>query len=333
MVAGIVFPAAVCAVVALVWGVAQNPNERLLVATETLADVLVSASPAISSSVVHPRTPVVPKQKDSKVSANKEAASTRPPDRTVESSGSVPSSVMSSAPEETMEESKGEDETLLAAPTTNEEEVDQEEVTPPPVDPNEPTFSFWLMLSTHHEKVVQSVIQELASQHGAVAFQPHLTLVGGVPMKMFQGPMELAEKLERITLLFFGAIHVPASDLKLSRGDKFTQAVYLEVAEGSEARAKLTEYHVKACDILGIPPKEDFMPHISLIYKNLAEYDEEIAVSEEQWASITASEERIGSSTTSRGITVDAIQVMKHPAVIETCEPVMEWKSMGYVML
>lgn len=130
-------------------------------------------------------------------------------------------------------------------------------------------LSVWLLPCRDDRSTLAEKIDNLAHQYSSPRFVPHVTVLGPLTAEISQASerlRELASQFQPFDVLTTGVSHGPA---------RF-KAVFIEVAvpEGVQImRSRLTQLWPEA-------QRASFHPHISLIYKPLAESDRKaIAVS------------------------------------------------------
>lgn len=114
-----------------------------------------------------------------------------------------------------------------------------------------------------------SVISELSAKYGTPPFDPHVTVLGG-----FGEPQRLSEEevFSRSRALCKALKPYTCRVKELSAGSAYFQCVYLLMEKTDEVMQPYTQ----ACAAFGAGSK-DYMPHLSLIYGNLATEQKEEA--------------------------------------------------------
>ena len=120
-------------------------------------------------------------------------------------------------------------------------------------------FSLWLMPPPAVRDRFCPLIAELSRRLGTPAFEPHLTLVPSTVE---------ADLMARVASLAAGLAPLPVHLTEIGMVSDYFRCLFV--------RAELTPplqraYHA-ACGALGQPPG-DFMPHLSLVYGDLAPAD------------------------------------------------------------
>lgn len=107
-----------------------------------------------------------------------------------------------------------------------------------------------------YDRLAQIII-ELGHAYHAPAFEPHVTLLAGIP-----GPEEsVVGQCHQLT-----AMLEPFSVqlTRLDQLDEFYRSVFVRVLE----TAPVMETNLRAQDIFGLEQKPPYMPHLSLLYGN-----------------------------------------------------------------
>ena len=120
--------------------------------------------------------------------------------------------------------------------------------------------SLWLAPEPPCRDHFRAVIRALAGRLGTVPFEPHVTLLAGLPgepERVAERASGLAAELHPLALRWRGPRHEP----------EYFRAVFLQV-EPSEA---LLAAHERAARHFGRSPDAAFFPHLSLVYAHLSE--------------------------------------------------------------
>ena len=125
-----------------------------------------------------------------------------------------------------------------------------------------PGFSLWMLPPADVGDRFRSLIADLSRRMGTPAFEPHLTLAGGI-----DAPTERTAAARVAPL----AACLPPLPIRLM--DVGTTGDYYRCLFIHAERTPLLQraYH-EACDVLALAPG-DFMPHLSLIYGDLGAAD------------------------------------------------------------
>jgi 2'-5' RNA ligase len=109
------------------------------------------------------------------------------------------------------------------------------------------------------------VIAGLARRHGTEAFEPHVTLLGGLAgaEETLSAARRLAAGLRPFEVQLLGA----------STGLEFLHCVFVTVAGTPE----LVGARTLAREAFGVQPAEPFRPHLSLVYGDLGAEEKEFA--------------------------------------------------------
>jgi len=147
---------------------------------------------------------------------------------------------------------------------------------------NQAKVSLWLMPPEPAYSEIASQITKLAQREGSsVAFEPHVTIVGGISIQSPEEVGEIAEKLQE-GLKGFGEVAVNVLPEAEGYDDKWNQALFLPI----DPTDKLLHLCRKSREILELdavtslfPPPVN-RPHISLYYglENIPGRDEVTSV-------------------------------------------------------
>jgi 2'-5' RNA ligase len=125
------------------------------------------------------------------------------------------------------------------------------------------SYSIWLTPSKEDEAYFSSVIQELADEYDASVFYPHCTLYS--PVTDFSLAQSILEKI------VLNPIQV--TPIGISQSDNIWKTVFIELELSVELQFLKREIE----SIFLLP--YSFSPHISLIYKELADEEKESIIS------------------------------------------------------
>ena len=120
-------------------------------------------------------------------------------------------------------------------------------------------LAFWLMLSADAKPFFVSLVEELARRLDAPVFEPHVTLQGA--------EMDLGEALALMEKV--AANHSPL-ELQIAGiecSEKYTKTLYVQFRQSDEASA--------ISDAIASDSGYEFDPHLSLLYKTMAEAQKE----------------------------------------------------------
>ena len=116
-------------------------------------------------------------------------------------------------------------------------------------------FSLWIVPEGDVRRRLAALIAELARRFGGPVFDPHVTLLAGLP-----GPAESviarAEEVMRVSNPF------PVRFVGPELGNSYFRSLYLRV----EPRPELLALHAAARDAFGRTEEPPFFPHLSLMY-------------------------------------------------------------------
>jgi len=119
-----------------------------------------------------------------------------------------------------------------------------------------PKYSIWLLPSKNDHKLIYNKIEELSKVYHSELFQPHCTLISSVY------DIELAKDI--IHELDINPFRV--KPIKLNQSSNIWKTVFIEL-EKNELLNQLYQLFQNK-----LPPNEDFVPHISLIYKTMQQF-------------------------------------------------------------
>jgi 2'-5' RNA ligase len=142
-----------------------------------------------------------------------------------------------------------------------------------------------------------TVIAGLARRHGTDAFEPHVTLLGGL-----EGPGETLLSAARELALGLRPFEIQL--LGASTGLEFFHCVFVSAA-GTPA---LLEARARAREAFGVGPEEPFRPHLSLVYGDLGAEEREFA--------------RLAAGDLKSSFVADALHV------VDTSGPVPGWRRL-----
>lgn len=116
---------------------------------------------------------------------------------------------------------------------------------------------------------LSDLIKDFSDRYRTPPFAPHVTVLGG-----FGEPQGLSEEevMSRCAALCKGLKPYTCRVKELSSGASYFQCVYLLMEKTEEVQHPFT----KACAALDVVPK-DYMPHLSLVYGDLATEQKEAA--------------------------------------------------------
>ena len=124
-------------------------------------------------------------------------------------------------------------------------------------------LAFWLMPAADAKTFFTSMIDELARRLEAPAFEPHVTLQGaGVEQKR---AIELLQNVATSS----AAVQLQIAGIEFS--DKYTKTLYVQFRPSAEASA----ISGQIADGVGSRGGYEFDPHLSLLYKTLAQTEKE----------------------------------------------------------
>lgn len=130
-------------------------------------------------------------------------------------------------------------------------------------------YSLWLLPPPAVRERFGALIARLSERLGTPRFAPHLTLAGGTFASA-------EEPLARVAAL---AARRPPVLVRLGEA-ACTDAYFRCLFVRAERTPALDALHRAAAEALGEPPDPDFMPHLSLVYGDLARERKEAILAE-----------------------------------------------------
>lgn len=125
--------------------------------------------------------------------------------------------------------------------------------------PRKEVYSLWLLPVGKTRDDLQRIIADFSRKYSTPRFEPHVTLIGEIqaPAPVVKSQTEnLATLLEPFKIRLREVAYL----------DRYFRCVFIK-AEKTNA---LIDAHSKACAVLDHGDDEDYMPHLSLVYGNLA---------------------------------------------------------------
>lgn len=116
-------------------------------------------------------------------------------------------------------------------------------------------YSIWLLPSKNYHKLIYDKIKELSKVYDSEPFQPHCTLISPVY------DIELAKDI--IHEIDINPFRV--KPITLNQSSNIWKTVFIELEKNEILNQLYQLFQNKQ------PPNEDFVPHISLIYKTMEE--------------------------------------------------------------
>lgn len=129
-------------------------------------------------------------------------------------------------------------------------------------------FSLWLMPEERTYERFAELISRLSRRYGTPSFEPHVTLLGGLP-----GPEDLI--LEKCADLVRHLRPMSLRPAAAEHGDVYFRCVFLEL----EPSPDLLTAHERAQELLG-GHDAPFHPHVSLLYGDFSAREKEAIVAE-----------------------------------------------------
>ena len=116
-------------------------------------------------------------------------------------------------------------------------------------------FSLWIVPEGEVRRRLAALIEELARRFGGPVFDPHVTLLAGLP-----GPA--ASVIARAEDVMRGARAFPVRFVGPEKGDSYFRCLYVRL----EASSPLLDLHAAARNAFGRTDEPPFFPHLSLKY-------------------------------------------------------------------
>lgn len=129
---------------------------------------------------------------------------------------------------------------------------------------SEETYSLWLCPVGEIAFSLKQHIQKLSEKHNTPAFDPHVTLLGGLQ----------ASRQELVDLTETLASSIRPFEILLTRagtGTSFYQSLFVRVKETKP----LLDARKKAEKLFEHHPEENYMPHLSLMYGDIVREQKE----------------------------------------------------------
>lgn len=164
-------------------------------------------------------------------------------------------------------------------------------------------LAFWLTPAPDAKRFFASVVVELARDHGAPVFEPHVTLQA----------VELGEQ-RALQLLENAAANHDSLELQIDGirdSEKYTKTLYVQFQPSAQARAISDAIAAGS----GSGGSYEFDPHLSLIYKTMPEAEKEALA-----RGIKIPFERVA---------FDSIKLVNVPAAIKGPEDVHAWRTIA----
>jgi 2'-5' RNA ligase len=131
------------------------------------------------------------------------------------------------------------------------------------------TYALWLMPEGDLFRRLAGTILELSRKHSTPAFEPHVTLLGGITGPEREVISKSAELVPRIRPFMVRLTHVDYLD-------EYFRCFFVRVA----ATGPAVKAHQVAKEVFGLRESAGYMPHLSLIYGHLASGMKERMVAE-----------------------------------------------------
>ena len=117
-------------------------------------------------------------------------------------------------------------------------------------------YCIWL---TFDSPDIFEIIADLATNYNSPLFQPHCTIIG-------KTDKSLQRLKSAVVNLASNSKLIDVHPVKISYTANLWRALYIELKE----KDIVTNWHKDACDSLNIECDNDYLPHISLVYKSIS---------------------------------------------------------------
>jgi len=125
-------------------------------------------------------------------------------------------------------------------------------------------FVIWFLFAKTDQEYISQIMKELNNQYSCPAFIPHITAHGLIDLKF--------DKIEKIVLSSIKGIKSFFIEKnKVSFSDDFWKTLFIDISSNKN----LTEINQKLKKNLFSVQKYDFLPHISLMYKNISKNEKQ----------------------------------------------------------
>ncbi len=128
-------------------------------------------------------------------------------------------------------------------------------------------ISIWLTPAEEDSKYLQNIITDLASEYEAPVFSPHCTLFSPADLEA----KELETILEQVAE-GFAPLYITID--KLNYTSNIWKTIFIELEKSSE----LEQLQQRLVNFISDPKPYEFLPHISLIYKEMSDEKKETII-------------------------------------------------------
>ncbi|XP_062231894.1 cyclic phosphodiesterase-like [Phragmites australis] len=128
----------------------------------------------------------------------------------------------------------------------------------------EEVYSVWALPPESVRDRLRRIMEVLRAAHGGPAFEPHATVVGAIRLRRSQA-------IEMVRAAAAGVRPYTARVVGVARDDFFYQCVYLLL----EPTPEVVGASDHCCAHFGYERSAPYMPHVSLLYGDLTEEEEE----------------------------------------------------------
>jgi len=125
-------------------------------------------------------------------------------------------------------------------------------------------FVIWFLFDESDQEHIFQIIKELSNQYDCPAFIPHITALGLINTEFEEIDKIILNSIKGIKSFFI-------EKNKLSFSDEFWKTLFIDISPNKN----LTEINQKLKKNLLSVQKYDFLPHISLMYKNISKNEKQ----------------------------------------------------------
>ena len=123
-------------------------------------------------------------------------------------------------------------------------------------------YAVWLLLEEQDSEYINRIIKNLSQRYGVTEFPCHITVYG-----LVNAELEVVEEAVKTSISNLKPFIVRKSGIEYS--DDIWKSLFINI----ELTAELRLINKKLTQKLVHYDKYEFLPHISLIYKKMAEYE------------------------------------------------------------
>ena len=125
-------------------------------------------------------------------------------------------------------------------------------------------FVIWFLFDKSDQEYISQIMKELSNQFSCPAFIPHITAHGLIDSKFDEIDKIISNSIKGIKSFFI-------KKNKVSFSDDFWKTLFIDISPNKN----LTEINQKLKDKIPLVQKYDFLPHISLMYKNISKNEKQ----------------------------------------------------------